>query len=186
MKLARRTGAKRKAQITLAQVGDLPPPPGCVTMSIENPYYSRSHGVSASNPKMITANFKRGESYPGYLWANDKITLAEWKAAGIVRFHFERLGGKGAGAIDPSKPFVDGGKAKQDISDGHLLSGHVMRDMEEALGKRGHNLTLRLAGAGEWPKDIIPDNRTQQDYLSLRFRECLETLAVHWKLQKAR
>ena len=183
--MAKRTGRKKKqAAVSLPMIGGLEPPKGSVTVDVDNPHYSRSHEESGTNPKATKAWFNPRESYCGFLWSKQLITAGEWKVAGIVRFHFERLGGAGAGAMDYTKEPVDGGKNAQDITDPQLLSGEVMKEMARVLGPQGHDLVLRMAGNGEWPKDIAPRDKRKQDYLSMRLRECLEHLAVHWKFQR--
>lgn len=175
--MAKRTGRKRKQKpVTLAHVT-------IVEIETDNPMYSKSHAEGQTNPRKIISTYNAQESYVGFLYAGKHITEGEKRAADIVRMNFERLGGAGAQAIDYGKEPVDGGGAVQDITDRQMLAGQVMREIHTLLGPAGHDLTLKLAGQGLWPRDMAPRDKRKQEYLSMRFRECLEHIAVEWGFQ---
>lgn len=149
-------------------------------IEVDNPHYSRDHHGTSGNPKKIQVSYNPNESYVGYLYSKSLINEACKKAGDRVRQAYERIGGAGARAIDYSKEPVDGGSRAQDIPDQMIEAGRLLREVHGVLGPQGHSLVLDLAGAGLWPRDLAPRDSSMQRYLSMRFRECLESLAVHW------
>lgn len=160
------------------------PSPKPVTMAeitiikVEDPHYQREHHGAKGNTKDIDVQFNMRESYVGWLFARKLIDAGEKQAGDEIRQAYERMGGRGAGAIDYTKEHVDGGQIAQTITDGHLLAAARLREANAWLGPEGFDLTMKLAGECLWPKDLSPD-RARQEYLGLRFRECLDTLAVN-------
>jgi hypothetical protein len=171
----RRTGRKRQAAITL---------PAVVTViEIDNPLYNRAHDGDRTNPKRITAAYNPRESYVGFLHAKSIITDAEKMAGDRIRKAFEAMGGSGARAMDYSRVFVDGGNIPEPIGNAQLEAGRVLKFAAIALGPHGYELTLALAGMCKWPEEMA-QTRRKREYIGQRFRECLETLAVHWGYQR--
>jgi hypothetical protein len=172
----RRPGRKRQKPVTLGNV---------IMLEVENPLYSRAHDGDRTNPRTITACYNPRESYAGMLYARKTITQAENEAATRIRRAWEGIGGAGAKAMDYSKLVVDGGLTPEPLSERQQEYGRLLKDAALRLGPQGYDLTIKLAGQGLMPKDMVATRR-QQDYLGQRFQECLETLAVHWGLQKSR
>ena len=173
---AKRPGRKRKDR------AKLPP-----TLVVDNPNYARAHSESQTNPSKIAVGYNPRESFAGYLYYREKITQAEFKAASRVRQAYETLGGSGASALDYTKEPVDGGSRSDPITERQRDAGSLLKDVYQYLGPQGHHLVLQLAGDGLWPRDIVrEDDQTRRDYFSMRFRECLECLAVHWGYQNRR
>lgn len=177
MKPQRRTGRKKKAKAVSL--------PNIRLIEVDNPNYQREHAESRSNPRRIECAFNPNESYIGWLHVKNKITDAEYKAAGRVRQAFEAMGGAGASAIDYSRDAVDGGRIAEPITPRQMQAGITLRDVHASLGPQGHDLVLRIAGEGCWPRDLSPDPEGQR-YLRNRLKECLEHLAVHWGYQQRR
>jgi hypothetical protein len=155
------------------------------TIEVDNPLFQRSHMESRTNPARIRAAYNPRESYVGFLFGKKLITEAEKRAGDKVRQAFEAMGGSGARAIDYGREHVDGGRIAESLTEYQLEAGKTLRDVHRILGALGHDLVLRLAGEGKWPRDIAPMDTHKQKYLSMRFRECLETLAIHWGYQRA-
>ena len=148
-------------------------------ITVDNPYYDRSHPESGTNPKRSRAQFNMRESYAGLLYGRHAIDTGQWEAAGIIRRAYEAMGGAGARAIDYERERVDGGQIAQTVVDRHLEAAGKLAEALKALGPEGYDLTLRLAGEGQSPKDLSPVE-SRQRYLRERFKECLDTLAVLW------
>lgn len=174
--LSRRTGRKRRpAPVTVPHV----------MKEVDNPHYSRAHDGDRSNPKRIKAAYNPRESYVGLLHQRGKISDSERRAGDKVRQAFEMMGGVGAQAMDYTREPVDGGGIPDPITDRQLRAGRTLREVHDVLGPAGHDLVIRIAGEGRWPRDLTSDQERQR-YLSLRLRECLEHLAVHWGYQVRR
>lgn len=175
--MTRRRGRKRKTKpVTLA-------PTSITVIEVDNPMFARDHAESTTNPRRIAAAYNARESYAGWLVIKGLITTSEYEAASIVRAAFEAMGGAGASAMDYTKEPVDGGGMADPISERQMQAGQTLKQCAAHLGPRGHSLVISLAGEGRWPRDLAPGDRVKQDYLSMRFRECLESLAVLWGKQ---
>lgn len=174
--MAKRTGRKRKTKkIKLAQVS-------FAEIKVENPHFQKEHDISQSNPTHIKANYNPKESYVGYLWQKKIITDAEKWAGDRVRQAYEAMGGSGAPAMDYTRLNVDGGGSSEPITEQQLQAGSILVEASRSLGPDGHDLVIKLAGEGRWPHELTKD-KEQRRYMSMRFRECLETLAVAWGRQ---
>jgi hypothetical protein len=165
--------SKARPQITLA---------GTIMVEIDNPNFQRVHAGTSANPRKIMAAYNPRESYVSWLFAKSLISEAERRAGDKVRKSFEAMGGAGAQAIDYSRTKVDGGKPQEQIAVYQLEAGKVLQDCCQALGPQGHDLVIKLCGEGRWPKDLANDKK-RQDFISLRLRECLGSLASHWGFQ---
>lgn len=177
---SRRTGRKKKpAKVTLAVVhtGEI---------EVDNPSYQPQHEGASANPRKVRASYNPRESYAGYLWFRKKITDTEFQAATYVRRNYELVGGAGAGSIDYSVERVDGGQIAQDITAQQMAAGRVLKHLSIMLGPAGYDLVIKLAGEGQWPRDMSSKNEKQR-YLSMRFRECLEHIAVDqgWQARRS-
>jgi len=172
---AKRAGRKRAERpVTLS---------GVTMVEVDNPHYRTARPGDDVTSVKITVGYNPRESYVGFLWHQRKITDAERSAADTVRQAFERLGGSGVGAMDYTQTPVDGGGGGEPITEAHRRAGKALREVHGYLGPQGHDLVLKLAGEGRWPRDLAPSDKGMQDYLSRRFRECLECLAVAWGMQ---
>lgn len=176
---AKRTGRKKKpATVTLAKVT-------IAEIEVDNPLYQREHDGANANPRKIRAAYNPRESYAGYLWYRNKITDTEFRAATYVRQNYELIGGAGAGSIDYASERVDGGQIAQDITPQQIAAGRVLKHLSIMLGPAGYDLVIKLAGEGKWPRDLSGKDEKQR-YLSMRFRECLEHIAVErgWQARR--
>lgn len=174
--MAKRTGRKRRTKkIKLARVT-------ITEIEVENPHFQKEHDISRSNPTHIKATYNPKESYVGYLWQKKNITDAEKWAGDRVRQAYEAMGGSGAPAMDYTRLKVDGGGSSDPITERQLKAASILLESSRALGPEGHDLVIVLAGEGLWPKDLTLDKEKRR-FMSMRFRECLETLAVYWGKQ---
>lgn len=165
----KRPGRKRRAPVTLAG--------GVAMIEIDNPLYQRAHDGAAGNERKIRAAYNPRESFVGFLYFKGKIGDAEKLAGDRIRQAYEAMGGAGAGAIDYTRTRVDGGRIAEPLSERQLSAGQFLKSVRGWLGPAGHEITIRLAGEGCWPRDLAPGDTARQQYYSMRLRECLETCA---------
>lgn len=189
--MTKRRGRKRKAApVTLAPVktAAIPKLVRISTVTMDNPYFNPDplHAEDRTNPARIEVALSMRESYITYLRGRRAISEEQYLAAVKVCTAFERLGGAGAGAMDFTRDVVDGGTTPVPAVEIHNHAREVLSDCHLTLGPAGHDLVLKMAGQGLWPKDMAPRDAKKRDYLSMRFRECLEHLAIRWGYQKAR
>lgn len=88
-------------------------------------------------------------------------------------------------AMDPLKEPVDGrGPDRSSFSDAQLNAFQELRHARTALGRDGYQIVQDVLGDGLSIVDVAKKRFrwTEADikYIGKRFRECLETLAVHW------
>lgn len=87
-------------------------------------------------------------------------------------------------AIDPTKDAVDGGQMPEAITDKQIDAFRELADSYKALGAYGGRLVFEILGEGRGIAEAAALRGCQTEletkYLGRRFRECLETLAVHW------
>lgn len=87
-------------------------------------------------------------------------------------------------AIDPAKPAVDGGKMPEALTGRQIDAFRELAESYKALGAYGGRLVFEILGEGRGIKEAAALRGCQTEletkYLGRRFRECLETLAIHW------
>lgn len=87
-------------------------------------------------------------------------------------------------AIDPGKEAVDGGRMPEAITDKQIDAFTALRQSYEKLGAYGSQLVFEILGEGRGIREAASLRGCQTDmeinYFGRRFRECLETLAIHW------
>lgn len=172
---------RRRTKVSIKRASD----PNFVMVEVDNPDYQPQHAGASGNPRKSPATFNLRESYVGELAARRVITEGEKRAADRIRAAYEAMGGAGAGAIDYERVRVDGGQIAQTVTDRQLNASRTMRESINALGPQGHDLVIQIAGQGRRPVEFSRV-KGRQDYISQRFRECLETLAEHWGYQSRR
>ena len=87
-------------------------------------------------------------------------------------------------AIDPGKEAVDGGMMREFLTDSQIDAFKKLSAAYRELGQTGGKMVMLVLGEGRSIADAATrwgytDDRSV-NYFSRRFRECLETLAVHW------
>ncbi|MEK1933075.1 MAG: hypothetical protein AAAC47_25515, partial [Pararhizobium sp.] len=85
-------------------------------VTVENPYFSRARAGDATNPRKINAVVNIRESAITMLASRNKIDAAQVAAATRFRALWEAMGGKGAGAIDYRREYVDGARRSDPIT----------------------------------------------------------------------
>jgi hypothetical protein len=152
-------------------------------IEIDNPHYSKRHAGASGNPKTVTAAMNLRESPVAMMAAKGHLEPHQVEAAIKFRRLWEALGGAGAGSFDYSREPVDGGGAREPISDRQIDAGIQLKNCRDILGRRHYDVVSKVAGEGRTIAEIGTSKRarhTLADYL----KDALEDLAVHWGFQK--
>jgi len=155
------------------------------TATVENPLWSRDHAGDRTNVRYTTVQVNVRESAIGTLTAKNLLSQAQVRAADKFRALWETMGGAGAGAIDYSREYVDGGKGPQTITERQLLAGHELARCRELLGLRGFTLIRSVCGEGQSLWDI-GSKRRDRDTAADNLRGCLDDLANMWGFKTKR
>ena len=150
-------------------------------VEVDNPYFSADHREGPSNPKRIKAVKNMRESAVETLFARGKLDEAQKKAADRFRATWEACGGAGAGAMDYAQLRVDGGGAKDPISDRQIDASKALRACRDILGQRNYDLVCKVAGQGLSLSDITSEARLRLT-LADNLRASLDDLARMWGL----
>jgi hypothetical protein len=146
---------------------------------IENPYFSADHAESPSNPRRIKAVKNLRESAIETLYARGKLDEAQKKAGDRFRATWEAAGGAGAGAMDYAQLRVDGGGARDPISERQVDASKSLRDCRVLLGARNYRLVCQIAGQGLSLSDISTVDRVKL-VMADNLRDALDDLAKMW------
>lgn len=150
-----------------------------VTAEMDNPYFSPDHAISADNPKRIRVAKNLRESAIETLHARGKLDDAQKKAADRFRAVWEACGGAGTGAMDYSRTHVDGGGARDPISERQVDAGKELASIRIMLGRRNYDLVCKVCGQGLSFSDISKDSRTRLT-MADNLRDSLDDLAASW------
>ncbi len=146
---------------------------------VDNPYFSADHAESPSNPRRIKAVKNLRESAIETLYARGRLDEAQKKAGDRFRATWEAAGGGGAGAMDYAQLRVDGGGAKDPISERQVDASKMLRDCRVMLGQRNYDLVVKVAGQGLSFADITTVERTRNT-MADNLRDALDDLAKMW------
>lgn len=149
---------------------------------IDNPLYNRAHDGDNTNPRKITAMLNLRESPIAMMAKKGHLKEHHVKAAIEFRRLFEALGGAGAGSFDYSREPVDGGGAREPITDRQVYAGQRLAQCERYLGKRPYAIVSKVAGEGVSVAALGTSHRertTIADYL----RHALDDLAELWGMK---
>lgn len=147
-----------------------------ISAEMDNPYFSPDHAISANNPKRIRVTKNLLESAVETLFARGKLDEAQKKAADRFRAIWEACGGAGAGAMDYSRTHVDGGGARDPISERQVDAGKELASIRILLGKRNYDLVCSVCGQGYSFSDITRDPRARLT-MADNLRDSLNDLA---------
>lgn len=154
-----------------------------VPAQVDNPYFSADHPVGAMNPRKVHVAKNLRESAVETLYARKKLDDAQKKAADRFRATWEACGGAGAPAMDYSQIRVDGGGARDPISDRMVDASKALKDCRMLLGKRNFELVARVCGQGLSLQDIDRGQRARST-LADNLKASLEDLARMWGLAR--
>lgn len=152
-------------------------------IEIENPHYSKAHAGASGNPKTTTAAMNLRESPIAMMAAKGHLEPHQLQAANQFRRAWEALGGAGAGSFDYSREPVDGGGAREPITERQIDAGFMLKDCQKVLGPRHYDVVCKVAGEGRTVTELGASRR-ERDTLADYLRHALDDLAVHWGYQK--
>ncbi|WOS61371.1 hypothetical protein [Sinorhizobium fredii] len=156
------------------------------TVTVPNPYYSRAHPADATNPPTIPAVINVRESAVTTLATRGVLDAAQVAAANRFRLLYEAMGGKGAGAIDCGREHVDGGKAREPITERQLGAGQELARCRALLGVRLYRLVSAVAGEGRSLHEVAGHNKRARLVAADCLRWALDDLAAMWRLATRR
>ena len=146
----------------------------------DNPFFSPSHAESKTNRRKAIAFLNlEGNIAAKWFYRNPPlIDQAQLIAASDFQRWWEASGGRGAGAIDYSKPFVDGGLNPDPISLHRMIAAERLKEVHKVLGNHGFAIVQSLCAECQNAKDLWPSKRERDKATSL-CRSMLDTLAIH-------
>lgn len=152
---------------------------------VENPMFSRSHVEGKQgNIRMVTVITNVRESGIATLAAKGLLDMSQVAAADKFRQLWETMGGAGAGAIDYTREHVDGGPAREPITERQAAAGRELArvrgtDKVPGLGKHGFELVTMIAGQRNSLHELYTTRR-ERDTAADMLRVYLTQLAVMW------
>lgn len=147
-----------------------------VSAEVDNPYFSTDHAESSDNPKKIRASKNLRESAIETLFARGKLDEAQKKAGDRFRAVWEACGGAGTAAMDYARTHVDGGGARDPISERQIDAGKELASCRVMLGQRNFALVCKVCGQGLSFSDITTDARAKLT-MADNLRDSLNDLA---------
>ena len=156
-----------------------------VPAEVENPYFSADHPISSTNTKKTSTTKNLRESAIETLFARGKLDEAQKKAADRFRATWEACGGAGTGAMDYTRTHVDGGGARDPISERQVDAGKELAGCRVMLGARNFSLVSKVCGQGLSFGDITTDQRAKLT-MADNLRDSLDDLARGWGIVSQR
>ncbi|MDW9618322.1 hypothetical protein GOB49_13605 [Sinorhizobium meliloti] len=155
-------------------------------VEVPNPYFSRAHPPGPTNPRRIPAVVNVRESAVTTLASRGVLDAAQVAAADRFRTLYEAIGGKGAGAIDYGREHVDGGKAREPITERQITAGKELARCRALLGMRIYGLVSAVAGQGYALHEVVGNDKRARLTAADMLRMGLDDLAAMWKLATRR
>src|SRR3954447_4320836 len=117
----------------------------------------------------------------GRLHSHHQIDEAQYQGGRAFQDDWERAE-RGPQAVDPTREYVDGGQAREPITEGQRKAVLRLNRIERELGADGSALVHEILIQGFTAEQVGQQRglRSQRwhDYFSRRFRECLDRLAL--------
>lgn len=152
-------------------------------MTVDNPDFSRDHAENKlGNYRKTTASVNIRESAIATLTAARALDAAQVAAADRFRGLWETMGGAGAGAIDYTREHVDGGPAREPITERQAMAGKEVNRCRQLLGRYGFELVTMVAGRGMSLHELY-QTRRERDTAADMLRVHLTHLAEMWGLE---
>jgi len=156
-------------------------------MEIENPYFTRDHKESETNPKRITVPVNKRHDVIMFLRSKKVIDEAQFRAGMKFRALLERAGARGARAMDYTREHVDGGSAWPDTDVRAIDAANQLAALYNVIGKTDYPLLEQLIITNSSIADVAKlwdtkgrDLAFMRRYLSRRVRDALDLAAKHW------
>ncbi|RVP07338.1 hypothetical protein CN083_15705 [Sinorhizobium meliloti] len=153
---------------------------------VPNPYFSRAHPPGPTNPRTIPAVVNVRESAVATMASRGVLDPAQVAAADRFRALFEAMGGKGAGAIDYGRERVDGGKAREPITERQMNAGRELARCRDLLGARLYGLVCAVCGEGYALHEVAGKEKRARLVAADMLRMGLDDLAAMWRLATRR
>src|SRR4051794_233355 len=153
---------------------DLPRNAEVATVEVDNPY--------ALDPgeKIVALRSIRNDPL-GRLHSHRQIDEVQYQGGRAFQDDWEKAE-RGPRAIDPTREYVDGGQAREPITEGQRKAVLRLNHIERELGADGSALVHEILIQGFTAEQVGQQRglRSQRwhDYFSRRFRECLDRLAL--------
>lgn len=120
----------------------------------------------------------------GRMGARHQIDAAQLAAGRRWQADYDRSGGGLRTNFASDAPVSGGGEAKDQINDQMVDAYARLKATRGVLGVGGFQLIEQIAGMGLSVAEAAADRglitKSEIEYLGRRFRECLETLAIHY------
>lgn len=149
------------------------------TVEMANPYFNGNHKVSPDNPEKVKVVKNLRESAVETLFARGHLDEAQKKAADRFRRIWEACGGAGTGASDYGREYVDGGGARDPITQRQVDAGKALNECRNLLGARNYDLVCQVCGQGMALLDVAEGDRSRRTAAD-NLRDSLDDLAEMW------
>lgn len=139
--------------------------------------------LSSSGEKIAVARSIRDNPLAA-LYSRSQIDSAQFSAGLKWQKYYDCAEIGAVKAIDPTQEVVDGGAAREMLTDRQVESFKALGAAQNRLGVEGAKLVRDILGL-RMPISAAASGRgfyseKEVKYVGRRFRECLETLAVLW------
>lgn len=151
-------------------------------IEVDNPHFSKVHAGASGNPTSIHAALNLRESPIAMMAAKGHLERHQVEAAIKFRRLWESLGGCGAGSFDYTREPVDGGGAREPITDRQIDAGFKLEEARKHIGTRAFGIVEKVAGEGVAVSHMGSTHRertTLADYL----RNALDDLSDLWGMK---
>ena len=157
-------------------------------LAVDLPYGARVHRTVVDDPydlggQIVVLQSTRGDQLIA-LRSRGRIDDAQLAAGRQWEAYEEAASIGGASAIDPTKEAVDGGRIPEPFTDRHLRAIRKLAEARSELGPVGYALTKYVLSERLSVKEAAYklgyESERGVNYISIRFRECLEVLAILW------
>lgn len=174
MARARRNRPHHPARVHDRRSNDLPRNAEVAAVEVDDPL-----GLEPGD-KIVTLRSIRNDPL-ARLHSHRQIDDAQYQGGRAFQNDWEKAE-RGPRAVDPTREYVDGGQAREPITEGQRKAVLRLNRAERELGADGSTLVHEVLVLGMTMEQIGQRRglRTQRwaDYFSRRFRECLDRLAL--------
>jgi hypothetical protein len=174
MPRAKRNKPYNPAKVHDRRALDLPPNAEVASVEVDDPF------ALEPGDKIVTLRSLRNDPL-GRLHSHRQIDEAQYQGGRAFQNDWERAE-RGPQAVDPSRDYVDGGRAREPITEGQRKAALRLNRVERELGADGAALVHEVLILGLTMEQISKrrglSGQRWMDYLSRRFRECLDRLAL--------
>ena len=172
--MTRRRRSLRAAKVHDRRSRDLPLNAEVATIEVDDPL------AIEAGEKIVALRSIRNDPL-ARLHSRGQISEAQYRGGRAFQNDWERAE-RGPQAVDPSREYVDGAQAREPITEGQRKAALRLNRVERELGSDGAVLVHEVLILGLTMEQISKrrglSGQRWMDYLSRRFRECLDRLAL--------